>query len=491
MQEELHQFERNKVWRLVPTPKDKNVIGTKWVFRNKLDDKGTVVRNKARLVVKGYNQQEGIDYDETFAPVARLEAIRKLIAYSTYHGFTLQQMDVKTAFLNGILKEEVYVSQTPGFEDKSYPNHVYILDKALYGLKQAPRAWYERLSLFLLSHGYSRGEVDKTLFLLKEGTDTLVVQVYVDDIIFGSTNPRLVKKFTDLMSSEFEMSMVGELKYFQGLQVAQGEDGTRIHQQKYIKEILKKFGMDSAKTCATPMSPNDTLAKDESSLQVDPTLYRGMIGSLLYLTASRPDILFSVCLCARFQVDPRETHVKAVKRILRYLKGTDDLCLFYPTGGDLRLTAYTDADYAGCRTDKKSTSGMAQFLGPCLISWGSKKQSSIALSTAEAEYIAVAACCAQLLWIKQQLSDYGVTLECVSILCDNTSAINISKNPVQFSRTKHIEIRYHFLRDCVEKGTIAMEYCRTEEQIADIFTKALHREPYEKLRLELGMTSLP
>ncbi|CAM8907582.1 unnamed protein product [Rhodiola kirilowii] len=287
-------------------------------------------------------------------------------------------MDVKTTFLNGVLKEEVYVSQTPGFEDRDYPNHVYALDKALYGLKQAPRAWYERLSLFLLSHGYVRGEVDKTLFLLKEGNDTLVVQVYVDDIIFGSTNPRLIKKSTDLMSSEFEMSMVGELKYFLELQVEQGEDGTRIHQQKYVREILKKFGMDSAKTCATPMSPNDSLAKDESSLQVDLTLYRGMIGSLLYLTASRPDILFSVCLCARFQADPRETHVKAVKR-MRYLKGADDLCLFYSKGGDLRLMAYTDANYAGCKTDRKSTSGMAQFLGPCLISWGSKKQSFIAI----------------------------------------------------------------------------------------------------------------
>ncbi|CAM8981222.1 unnamed protein product [Rhodiola kirilowii] len=223
--------------------------------------------------------------------------------------------------------------------------------------------------------------------------------------------------------------------------------------------------MESAKTCATPMSPNDTLTKDESSPRVDPTLYRGMIGSLLYLIASRPDILFSVCLCARFQADPRETHVKAVKRILRYLKGTDDLCLFYPRGGELRLKAYTDADYAGCKVDRKSTSGMAQYLGPCLISWASKKQSSIALSTAEAEYIAAAACCAQLLWIRQLL--------------------------MQFSCTKHIEIRYHFLRDCVEKGTIEMEYCRTEEQIADIFTKALHREPYEKLRLELGMVSLP
>ncbi|CAM8940534.1 unnamed protein product [Rhodiola kirilowii] len=287
------------------------------------------------------------------------------------------------------------------------------------------------------------------------------------------------------------MSMVGEWKYFLGLQVAQEEDRTRIHQQKYVKEILMKCGMEFAKTYATPMSPNETLTKDEYSPQVDPTLYRGMIGSILYLTASRPDILFSVCLCAKFQADPREIHVKAVKRILRYLKGTDDLCLLYPKGGDLRLMAYTVADYTGYKIDRKSTSEMAQFLGPCLISWGSKKQSSIALSTAEAEYIAAAACCAQLLWIKQQLSDYGVSVQCSSILCDNTSAINISKNPVKFSRTKHIEIRYHFLRDCVEKGTITMEYCRTEEQIADIFTKALHMEPYEKLRLELGMTSLP
>ncbi|CAM8929758.1 unnamed protein product [Rhodiola kirilowii] len=188
--------------------------------------------------------------------------------------------------------------------------------------------------------------------------------------------------------------------------------------------------MESSKTRATPMSPNDTLGRDETSPRVDPTLYRGMIGSLLYLTASRSDILFSVCLCARFQADPRETYVKAVKKILRYLKGTDDLCLFYPRGGELRLAAYTDADYTGCKTDRKSTSGMTQYLGPCLISWESKKQSSIALSTAEAEYIAVTACCAQLLWIRQQLSDYGVITNCAKILCDNTSAINISKNLV-------------------------------------------------------------
>ncbi|CAM8990809.1 unnamed protein product [Rhodiola kirilowii] len=234
MHEELHQFERNKVWRLVPRPTERTIIETKWVFKNKLDDMGQVVWNKARLVVKGYNQQEGIDYDETFTPVARLEAIKLLIVYSAYHGFKLQQMDVKTAFLNGVLKEEVYVSQTPGFEDSSHPDHIYILDKALYGMKQAPRAWYDRLSQFLLSHGYVRGEVDKTLFLLREGNDTLVVQVYVDDIVFGSSNNPLVRKFTKLMKSKFEMSMVGELKFFLGLQVAQDEDRTRIHQQKYL-----------------------------------------------------------------------------------------------------------------------------------------------------------------------------------------------------------------------------------------------------------------
>ena len=224
--------------------------------------------------------------------------------------------------------------------------------------------------------------------------------------------------------------------------------------------------------------------------EADQRVYRGMIGSLLYLTASRPDIMHSVCFCARFQANPRETHVVAVKRILRYLKGTDDLCLWYPRGGSLELLGYTDADFGAYKPDRKSTSGMAQFLGPCLVSWASKKQTTVAQSTAEAEYVAAAACCSQLLWLKQQLSDYGIVLSNVPIFCDNTSAINISKNPVQHSRTKHIDIRHHFLRDCVEKGMVSMEHCRSEDQIADIFTKALNKEPFEKLRLELGMISL-
>jgi hypothetical protein len=399
-------------------------------------------------------------------------------------------MDVKTAFLNGYLKEEVYVEKTPGFEDHTNPDYVYKLDKALYGLKQAPRAWYDRLSQYLIKKGYKRGKVDNTLFTLQEGSHILLVQVYVDDIIFGSTNPVLVSSFEKTMATEFKMSMIGELTFFLGLQVVQGKDGIRVHQKKYLNEVVKKYGMSDSKAFSTPLSPNTKIDSDEKGTGVDQRLYRGIIGSLLYVAASRPDIMFSVCVCARFQVSPKESHLKAVKRILRYLKGTEDLCLFYPKKCPFNLVGYTDADYAQCTIDRKSTSGMAQFLGPCLVSWASKKQQTVALSTAEAEYVAAASCCAQLLWLRQQLSDYDLTFNSIPIMCDNTSAINISKNPVQHARTKHIEIRHHFLRDNVEKKLVEMKYIGTSNQIADIFTKALNREPFESLRLQLGMIML-
>ena len=296
MQEELHQFKRNKVWHLVPKPKDRIIIGTKWVFRNKLDDFGTVTRNKAWLVVQGYNQEEGIDYEEIFAPVARIEAIRILIAFAAHMEIKLHQMDVKSAFLNGYLKEEVYVMQPPGFESKEFPNHVFKLDKALYGLKQAPRAWYERLLNFLLKNGFRRGKVDKTLFLKSKGEHLLIVQVYVDDIIFGVTHNNLCNEFSKMMRTEFEMSMMGELNFFLGLQIKQTSDGTMFHQQKYVKELLKRFGMDSAKPIDTPISPSTRLVMDDESPSVEEKTYKGMIGSLLYLIASRPDIVFSVGL---------------------------------------------------------------------------------------------------------------------------------------------------------------------------------------------------
>jgi hypothetical protein len=257
-----------------------------------------VVRNKSRLVSQGYSQKEGIDYEETFAPVARLEAIRILLAFSVAKGFKLYQMDVKSAFLNGFLEEEVYVKQPPGFECAEFPHKVYRLTKALYGLKQAPRAWYGRLRGFLFSKGFEMGKVDKTLFLLRQGDDILIVQVYVDDIVFGRSSNSLVVKFAEDMSKEFKMSMMGELQFFLGLQIKQAKEGTFVHQAKYTKDILKKFKMDDSKPLSTPMSTTTALDADEDGEPVDQKEYRSMIGSLLYLTETRPDIQFYVCLCA-------------------------------------------------------------------------------------------------------------------------------------------------------------------------------------------------
>ncbi|KAK0574928.1 hypothetical protein LWI29_031062 [Acer saccharum] len=285
MQEELSQFERNEVWTLVPRPKTTNVIGTKWIFRNKSDEDGNIVRNKARLVAQGYSQIEGIDFEETFAPVARLESIRLLLSISCVHKFKLHQMDVKSAFLNGFLQEEVFVEQPKGFVDAHHPNHVYRLKKALYGLKQAPRAWYERLTQFLVDNNYTRGSVDKTLFIKRDNDELFIAQIYVDDIVFGSTNNTKVQQFVDVMSLEFEMSLVGELSYFLGLQIRQMHDGIFITQAKYAKNLVKKFGLEKAKHCDTPMSTTLKLSKDASGKSVEQTLYRGMIGSLLYLTA--------------------------------------------------------------------------------------------------------------------------------------------------------------------------------------------------------------
>ncbi|KAJ9551704.1 hypothetical protein OSB04_015749 [Centaurea solstitialis] len=490
MQEEINQFVRLKVWRLVPRPEGKSIIDTKWIFKNKKDEDNIVVRNKARLVAKGYRQQEGIDYNETFAPVARIEAIRMFLAYAAHKDFTVYQMDVKTAFLNGVLKEEVYVSQPEGFVDQDHPEHVYILDKALYGLKQAPRAWYDSLSQFLVESGYSKGKIDNTLFIKREGEHIMLVQIYVDDIIFGSTCPNFCDTFSKLMMTRYEMSMMGELNFFLGLQVKQLSAGIFINQAKYIRDILKKYNLENAKIMKTPMSPSCALDSDPDGTAVDVTTYRGMIGSLMYLTASRPDIMFSTCLCARYQSKPKVSHLKAVKRIFRYLKGTINLGLWYPKGPGYELTGYTDADHGGCKLDRKSTTGHIQFLGDKLVRWASKKQNCVSLSTAEAEYVAAASCCSQIIWMRTQLRDYGFKFDKIPIYCDSKSAIAISCNPVQHTKTKHIDIRYHFIKDHVEKGTIELYFVNTEFQLADLFTKALDEKRFNFLITKLGMRTL-
>ncbi|GJW08059.1 putative ribonuclease H-like domain-containing protein [Tanacetum coccineum] len=472
MQEELLQFKIQKVWILVDLPFGKKVIGTKWIYRNNKDERGVVVRNKSRLVAQGYRQKEWIDYDEVFAPVARIEAIWIFLAFASYMGFIVYQMDVKSAFLYGTIDEEVYVSQPLGFVDPKFPKKVYKVVKALYGLHQAPRAWYATLSTFLLKSGYRRGTINKTLFIKKDRNDIMLVQVYVDDIIFGSTKKSWCDEFEALMKSRFQMSSIGELTFFLGLQVQQKEDGIFISQDKYVAEILKKFDFASVKTASTPIETQKPLIKDEEAADVDVHLYRSMIGSLMYLTASRPDIMYAVCACSRFQVTPKTSHLHAVKRIFRYLKGKPKLGLWYPRVSSFDLEAYSDSDYAGANLDRKSTTGGCQFLGRRLISWQCKKQTIVATSTTEAEYVAAANCCGQVLWIQNQMLDYGFNFMNTKIYIDNESTICIVKNPVFHSKTKHIEIRHHFIRDAYEKKLIQVLKIHTDDNVADLLTKA-------------------
>ncbi|GJT15898.1 putative ribonuclease H-like domain-containing protein [Tanacetum coccineum] len=395
MQEELLQFKLQEVWTSVDLPNRKKAIGTNWVFKNKKDKRGIVIRNKARLVAQGYTQEEGINYDEVFAPIARIEAIRLFLAYASFKDFVVYQMDVKSSFLYGKIEEEVYVCQPPGFEDPDFPDRVCKLEKALYGLHKAPRAWYETLSTYLLDNEFQRGKINKTLFIKRHNGDILLVQVYVDDIIFGSTNKELYNAFKELMHEKFQMSSMGELTFFLGLQVQQKKDGIFISQDKYVGEILKKFRFTEVKTTSTPMKTQKPLLKDKDGEEVDVHMYSSMIGSLMYLTSSRPNIMFVVCACARYQVNPKVSHLHYVKRIFRYIKGQPKLGLWYPKDSPFDLVAYINSDYCGVSLDKKSTTGGCQFLGSKLISRQCKKQTVVANSTTEAEYVAASSCCGQ------------------------------------------------------------------------------------------------
>nr|GEV61652.1 hypothetical protein [Tanacetum cinerariifolium] len=395
MQEELHQFDKLLVWELVDKPFGKSIIKLKWLWKNKKDK------------------------DQT--------------------------MDVKTTFLNGSLKEEVYVAQPDGFVDPYHLENVYRLRKALYGLKQAPRAWYDELSTFLTSKSFTKGTIDPTLFTIRYEEDILLVQIYVDDIIFDSTNPKYSKRFEKLMHSRFEMSLMREMKFFLGLQIHQSTSGIFINQAKYTLEILHKHGMDKGQSIGTPIAMKDV---DLSGNPVDQTDYRRKIGSLMYLISSRPDIVQAVCFCARYQSRPTEKHLKEVKRIFRYLRG-----------------------------DK-------------LVSWMSKKQNYTAMSSAEAEYVVLSSSCAQVMWMRTQLQDYGFNYNKIPLYCDSQSAIAISCNPVQHSRTKHIHTRYYFIKEQVENGIIELYFFRTEYQLADMFTKALPEDSFKYLVRRIGMRCL-
>ncbi|GJW84694.1 putative ribonuclease H-like domain-containing protein, partial [Tanacetum coccineum] len=384
-----------------------------------------------------------IGYCEEQNPFTRMMVFESHHSNLQEEGIDYDEMDVKSAFLYDTIDEEVYVSQHLGFVDPKFPKKVYKVVKALYGLNQAPWAWYATLSTFLLKNGYRRGTIDKTRFIKKDKYDIVLVQ----------------------------MSSMGELAFLLGLQVKQKEDGIFISRDKYVAETLKKFDFASVKTATTPIKTQKPLTKDEEASDVDVHLYRSMIGSLMYLTASRPDIMFAVCACSRFQVTPKTSHLNVVKRIFRYLKGKPKLGLWYPRVSSFDLESYSDSDYAGANLDRKSTTRGCQFLGRRLISWQCKKQTIVATSTTEAKYVDAANCCGQVLWIQNQMLDYGFNFMNTKIYIDNESTICIVKNPVFHSKTKHIEIRHHFIRDAYEKKLIQVLKIHTDDNVADLLTK--------------------
>ncbi|KAL0379240.1 UNVERIFIED_CONTAM: Retrovirus-related Pol polyprotein from transposon RE1 [Sesamum radiatum] len=457
MEEEIKMIEKNNTWELPERPKDKEVIGVKWIYKTKLNADGSIQKHKPRLIAKGYSQLPGIDFIETFAPVARLDTIRALVAIAANKKWKIYQMDVKSAFLNGYIDEEIYVEQPQGFIAKGYKEKVLRLKKALYGLKQAPRAWYSRIDNYFMTRGFRRSLSEPTLYVKRQGNDTLIVSLYVDGLIYTGNNEKMIHDFKEDMMKTFEMSDLGLMHFFLGIEINQEKEGIFICQKKYTETLLKKFKMESCKTVTTPLVIGEKYKKEDGSRKVDGSIYRSLIGSLLYLTATRPDIMFATKSAIKI-------HAESEPR-------------------------YTDSDWAGSADDMKSTSGYTFSLGSGIFSWASKKQATVAQSSAEAEYIAAVATSNQATWLRRILEDMGEKQEePTTIYCDNKSAIAITKNPIQHNRTKHIDIKYHALREATTRGDIELKYCSTEEQLADMFTKALPRNKFEELRMKIGVS---
>lgn len=380
------------------------------------------------------------------------------------------------------------MEQPKGFESSEENEKVYKLKKALYGLRQAPRAWYSRIEGYFVREGFKKCYCEHTLFVKTEGENCLIVSLYVDDIIYTSNSDVMIEKFKASMKEEFSMIDLGKMKYFLGVEVIQDEDGIFISQKKYALDTLQKFGMDRCNSVKNPMVPGNKLTKDGAGPAVDPTAYKQLVGSLRYLTVTRPDLIYSVNMVSRYMESPTEQHMLAAKRILRYVQGTVGYGIQYKRGGEGKLVGFVDSDYAGDEDDRKSTSGYTFLFGGGAVSWASKKQPIVTLSTTEAEFVAAANGACQAVWLRNVLEEIGFDQGKGTILfCDNSSTIKLSKNPVLHGRSKHIHVRYHFLRQLVNEGVIDMEYCSTHEQLSDGMTKAVKLEVFEKLRRNLGV----
>ncbi|XP_060670003.1 retrovirus-related Pol polyprotein from transposon RE1 isoform X5 [Ziziphus jujuba] len=491
MNEELDALVKNHTWDVVPCPKGCKPIGCQWVYSIKQKSDGSLDRYKARLVALGNWQEFGINYHETFAPVAKMTTVRTLLAIAGSQSWPLFQMDVKNAFLHGDLQEEVYMRLPPGVQSDSQ-NHVCRLRRSLYGLKQAPRAWFQKFSNFLRTLDFKQSYNDPSMFLHHSAADITILLVYVDDIIITGTDPGGIKELQASLHSSFHMKDLGILTYFLGLEVHHSDRGIFVNQHKYTHDLIALAGLENSTPVDTPLEVNVKYSQTDGDLLPDPTIYRRLVGSLIYLTITRPDISYAVNLMSQFMRQPRHLHLAAVKRIIRYLIGTPSRGIFYKAHSSLILQAYSDADWAGCPDTRRSTTGWCMYLGDALISWKCQKQRKLSKSSIESEYRAMSSACSEIVWLRRLLSELGFPrADPTPLYADNMSAIRITVNPVLHERTKHIEVDCHYIRDAYVDNIITVPYVSTEFQAADILTKALTKIRHQFLVGKLMLLDSP
>jgi len=472
MLEELAALEKNKTWDLVPLPIGKKVVGCKWVFTVKQNPDGKVERYKARLVAKGYCQTYGIDYDETFAPVAKMSTVRTLISCAVVYDWPLYQLDIKNAFLHGDLREEVYMEIPPGFATDQTKGKVLKLKKSLYGLKQSPRAWFDRLRRAMCNMGYKQCNSDHTMFYHHSRGHVTILAVYVDDMIITGDDTLEITRLKCNLSKEFEVKDLGQLRYFLGIEIARSPRGIVLSQRRYVLDLLDETGMLGCRPASTPIEQNHKICAEYGD-PVDKERYQRLVGRLIYLCHTRPDITYAVSIVSRYMHDPRSGHLDAVYRILRYLKSSPGKGLWFKRNGHLEVEGYCDADWASCLDDRRSTSGYCTFVGGNLVAWRSKKQPVVSRSTAEAEFRAMSVCLSEMLWVKNLLSELKLMKGTLKLWCDNKSALSIATNPVQHDRTKHVEIDRFFIKEKIDNGILELSHVNSCDQVADCLTKGL------------------
>ncbi|KAE8708351.1 Detected protein of unknown function [Hibiscus syriacus] len=489
MNEEILALESNNTWSLVPLPSNKTPIGSKWVYRIKYNSNGEVERFKARLVAKGYTQREGVDYVETFSPVAKMVTVRTVLALASIHQLPLFHMDVYNAFLQGDLVEEEYMSLPEGFCSQG-ETRVCRLQKSLYGLKQASRQWNMKLREALLLAGYSESKFDYSMFTKSQGSKVVIMLIYVDDLLITGNDNGLIEELKGILNKNFKMKDLGELRYFLGLEILRSAKGIIISQRKYALELIEETGLGGARPAATPLEQNKRLTSEDELLK-DKTSYQRLIGKLIYLTNTRPDIAYSIQLLSQFMQQPRKLHLDAALRVVRYIKSSPGQGVLLSAVSQCQLQAFCDSDWATFPMTKRSVTGFCVKLGDSLLSWKSKKQNTIARSSAEVEYRSMAMTVAEIVWLTTLLNELGFNnTGPAKLMCDNKAALQIAANPVFHERTKHIEIDCHFVQEKIQEGIIKTEYVKTTDQQADILTKALGVQQHEYLSSKLGLINI-